>query len=122
MGFALSGLGILVMYFLMCVYVTAFDVASEGTCYLSQIPASLFRRLSPVITVCYIQHKCTVLPKLVTVCPYIAIYILLVHSRLILSFTHLSGEAVRVHRRVRARRQRNCDVRQSRRWHLHQSR
>jgi hypothetical protein len=46
MGFALSGLGILVMYFLMCVYVTAFDVASEGTCYLSQIPASLFRRLS----------------------------------------------------------------------------
>jgi|TARA_B110000240_G_scaffold1087_1_gene1206 hypothetical protein len=23
---------------------------------------------------CYIQHKCTVLPKLVTVCPYIAIY------------------------------------------------
>jgi len=30
MGFALSGLGILVMYFLMCVYVTAFDVASEA--------------------------------------------------------------------------------------------
>ena len=30
MGFALSGLGLLVMYFLMCVYVSAFDVASEA--------------------------------------------------------------------------------------------
>ena len=30
MGFALSGLGILVMYFLMCMYVSAFDVAVEA--------------------------------------------------------------------------------------------
>ena len=30
MGFALSGLGLLVMYFLMCLYVTAFDVATES--------------------------------------------------------------------------------------------
>ena len=30
MGFALSGLGLLVMYFLMCMYVSAFDVAVEA--------------------------------------------------------------------------------------------
>ena len=30
MGFALSGLGIVVMYFLMCMYVSAFDVAVEA--------------------------------------------------------------------------------------------
>mmetsp|Transcript_6744 Transcript_6744/g.26251 ORF Transcript_6744/g.26251 Transcript_6744/m.26251 type:complete len:769 (-) Transcript_6744:123-2429(-) len=30
MGFALAGLGILVMYFLMCMYVSAFDVAVEA--------------------------------------------------------------------------------------------
>ena len=30
MGFALSGLGLLVMYFLMCVYLSAFDVGSEA--------------------------------------------------------------------------------------------
>jgi len=30
MGFALSGLGILVLYFLICMYVTVFDVASEA--------------------------------------------------------------------------------------------
>ena len=30
MGFALSGLGLLVMYFLMCMYVSAFDVATEA--------------------------------------------------------------------------------------------
>ena len=30
MGFALSGSGLLVMYFLMCVYLTAFDVGSEA--------------------------------------------------------------------------------------------
>ena len=30
MGFALSGLGLLVMYFLMCMYVSAFDVAMEA--------------------------------------------------------------------------------------------
>jgi len=30
MGFALSGLGLLVMYFLMCLYVSAFEVATEA--------------------------------------------------------------------------------------------
>ena len=30
MGFALSGLGLLVMYFLMCIYVSAFEVATEA--------------------------------------------------------------------------------------------
>jgi Na+/H+-translocating membrane pyrophosphatase len=30
MGFALSGLGLIVMYFLMCLYVSAFDVATEA--------------------------------------------------------------------------------------------
>jgi ABC-type multidrug transport system ATPase subunit len=47
-------------------------------------PDTRFADCPPVITVYCIHHKCTVFPKLVTVCPYIAIYILLVHSRLTL--------------------------------------
>ena len=48
-----------------------------GRARVSQIRHTLFAHCPPVITVYYIRHKCTVLPKLVTVCPYIAIYILL---------------------------------------------
>jgi hypothetical protein len=51
-----------------------------------------FAGCPPVITVHYIHHKCTVLPKLVTVCPYIAIYMALVHSRLTLSFSDWTKE------------------------------
>ena len=58
-----------------------------GTCLRVPNPGTLFADCPPVITVYYIHHKCTVLPKLMTVCAYIAQYILLVHSRLTLFFS-----------------------------------